>query len=176
MTDTPDNHASSAAYCPSCERFIGPAETCPYCDADSSQPRGMRWLRWGAVGFGVAGVALLVLTSRFRETSRVELGGVKPTMQFARVRMEGTVERNAFVGEKNGQVDYLSFTLADGTQTVRVAAYDEVAVALVRARQVPKAGERVKAEGSIVTGRDGRMRLRLDDARGIAIEAERGKR
>lgn len=170
MSEPSDSPASRDAYCPSCERFIGPADACPYCDAESAQPRAMRWLRWGAVILGVAGVAVLLLTARYRETPQVELGGVKRTMQFARVRMAGTVERNAFVGEKNGQVDYISFTLADGTQSVRVAAYDEVAVALVRARQVPKAGERVRAEGSLVTGRDGRLRLRLDDAGAIAIE------
>lgn len=175
MPEASENPASRAAYCPSCERFIGPADTCPYCDADSAQPRAMRWLRWGAVAFGVAGVAILILTARQRETPQVDLGRIKPTMQFARVRMAGTVERNAFVGEKNGQVDYMSFTLADGTQSVRVAAYNDVAVALVRARQVPKAGERVKAEGSIVTGRDGRMRLRLDSVAGIAIETKTGE-
>jgi cytochrome c-type biogenesis protein CcmE len=127
-------------------------------------------LRWSALAFGVIGVAVLIVTARWREVPYIRPGGVKRTMQFAKVRMSGIVERNAFIGEKNGQVDYMAFTLVDGTQSVRVAAYDEAAVALVSARQVPKAGERVTAEGSIVTGRDGRMRLRIDDAKAVTIE------
>lgn len=171
MAEETYSGTSRAAYCPSCERFIGPADTCPYCDADSARPRSLRWLRWSALGFGVIGVAVLVVTARWREVPHVRPGGLKRTMQFAKVRMTGTVERNAFVGEKSGQVDYMAFTIVDGTQSVRVAAYDETAVAMVRARQVPKAGERVTAEGSIVTGRDGRMRMRIDDARAVTIDA-----
>lgn len=161
---------SRAAYCPSCERYIGPADACPYCDADSARAPSLRWFRRGAVVFAAVGVGALLFTARYREVPRVDPGGLKPTMQYARVRMTGTVERNAFVGEKNGQVDYLAFTLADGTQSVRVVAYSDVAVALAGARQVPRSGERVRVEGSLVTGRDGRMRLRLDAADGVEIE------
>lgn len=169
MSEDVHSATSRAAYCPSCERFIGPAGTCPYCDADSAQPRAIRWLKWCALAFGIVGVAALLLTARWREIPGVKPGDVTRTMQFARVKMTGAAERKAFVGEKEGQVDYLAFTLADGTQSVRVVAYGKVALEIVRAGQTPRDDDRVTAEGSLVTGRDGKMRLRIDEAKGISI-------
>jgi hypothetical protein len=90
-------------------------------------------------------------------------------MRYARVSVRGVVERDAYVGERDGQVDYVGFTLLDSTQSVRVAAYGEVAVALARLRQLPKSREDVSVTGSVVVGRDGRTRLRLDSAGDLVV-------
>jgi len=160
-------HADAA--CPSCGRFIGPADECPYCGTDSARPSFLKWLRWGAVGFSLVGVGALILAASRREIPRVGLGAIGPAMRYARVEVQGAVERDAYVGERDGHVDYVGFTVVDGTQSVRVVAYGEVAVALVQTRHVPKAHEAVTASGRVVVGRDGRLRLRLDAAEDLRL-------
>ena len=169
MKSGPEPMGSSNAVCPSCGRFIGPSDDCPYCGTDSAKPSFLVKLRWGTVAFAVFGVVALVIGGARREVPRVRIGELVPTMRYARVEVQGIVERDAYVGEKDGQVDFLGFTLLDATQSVRVAAYGEVAVACVRMRQIPKAHECVKATGSVVVGRDGRTRLRLDSTEDLIV-------
>lgn len=156
--------------CPACGRFIGPDDQCPYCETDSVRAPLMKTLRWTAVTFALAGLAVLLLTSRSRELPIIRAADLRPEMNFARVRMAGVVERAAFVGERNGAADYVAFSVNDGSGAVRVAAYAAAARQLVASRQIPRADDRVEIRGTLALGRDGTLKLRLDAADGLRIE------
>lgn len=156
--------------CPACGRFIGPEDQCPYCETDSVRAPLMKTLRWASVGFAVVGLAALFGMARHREVSLVRAADLMPEMNFARVRIAGEVERDAYVGEKNGAADYVAFSVNDGSGVVRVTAYAAVARQMVVGRQIPRARDRVTACGTLALGRDGTLKLRLDSAGGLLIE------
>ena len=153
-----------SAICPSCERWIGTADVCPYCQADSAKLPMLRVLRYGALLLAVAGLGALYVAARYRELPVIRIDEITPLMNYAYVRVAGTVERNAYVARRNGQVSYLSFSVNDGTGPLRVAAYRDVAEALAGRNMVPAAGMRVDAAGSLSVQAGGNVRLILQSA------------
>lgn len=154
--------SSSQAYlCPSCNRFIGPVGTCPFCDADARRPLSLRVLRGACVLLAVAGATFLLLMVRNRDLPLVTAAEITPVMNFACVRVAGVVEREPYVSRRGGRVDYLSFLVNDGSGCVRVAAYGETARRLIDADGLPQKGASVDVSGSLRAGANGKIRLQL---------------
>lgn len=149
--------------CPSCERFIGPADICPYCNTDSAKKPVLRILRYAALLLGVVGLAFLYLMVTHRDLPVIKVGEITPMMNFAYVRVAGTVERDAYVVRKKGKVDYLSFSVDDGSGQLRVVAYRDVARALAEKGLVPERGTSVDVAGSLNVSAHGRIKLFLQD-------------
>jgi hypothetical protein len=166
----PDGHSPRAlpgpAHCPSCERFIGPAAECPYCGADSARNPALRYLRWAAVALATLGLAFLCLMAARREVPSVRIGEIRPRMNFATVRIQGVVERDPYVSREG---NYVSFSVRDDSGALRVAAYDEVAPALLQTDCLPRKGVRVRVLGNLSAGADGRTRMFLRDAAHVEI-------
>lgn len=163
---------TDSAYCPSCERFIGPADSCPYCYTDSAKPPISRVLRYGALLLGVAGLACLYLMAAYGDIPLIRMGDLTPMMNFAYVRISGNVEKNANVGKKNGKVNYVSFIVNDGSGEIQVAAYGDVARRMVARDMAPNRGASVEVEGSLNVAADGKARLRLQDAARLRIKTK----
>lgn len=162
---TADNAAApsaSGAVCPSCNRYIGPAQRCSYCHADATKPPMLRWLRVGSVVLAVAGLLLLYLAVTHRELPVQKIGAITPLMNYAYVRVVGTVPRNGYVGNSAGTVDYVSFVVEDDTGSIRVKAQGDVALTLAETDRVPQRGMEVDVTGGlyVVPGRKPDMRLR----------------
>lgn len=155
---------ASSALCPNCDRFIGPVSACPYCSASARRPLVLRALRVGSVVLAVLGLMALYLVVTRRQLPVVRAADITPMMNFAYVRVVGTVERDAYVVERDGTVDYLSFLVDDGTGSVRVQAQRAVAQDLVGEQRVPRAGMRVDCAGSLNVQADGKVKLRLQTA------------
>ena len=147
--------------CPSCDRFIGPADRCPYCGEASAKSPFIRRLRVGAVLLSFLGLGLLFLMATRRELPIVPVGTIDPMMNFAYVRVVGSVERDPRIIRRDGQVDYLSFPVDDGTGWIRVQAYSAAARRLVEQDRVPRRGMLVDVAGSLSVGAEGSPRLRL---------------
>lgn len=49
--------------CPACERYIGTAGTCPYCEVDSPMSAGQRALWLAAWVLGIGGLVLLAVAA-----------------------------------------------------------------------------------------------------------------
>lgn len=165
------------AVCPSCERFIGPADHCPYCGADAAGTWSLRLLRYGALTLAVGGVVFLVLAARGRTAPMVQASDVTPLMNFAYVRVQGTVVRDAYLGRNDGRVDYLSFALDDGSARIRVKAYGDTARDLHEQGMAPGKGDRVEATGnlSVSWSRDPALRLQaVEQLRPIEAGREAG--
>ena len=77
--------------CPACGRFIGPLDTCPFCDCPAERQASLRWLRALAVAVALGGLALLGLAAAAREPDPVAIAAISPSMQLARIRVDGTI-------------------------------------------------------------------------------------
>ena len=97
-------------------------------------------------------------------------------MNHAAVRIQGTVDRKPYVGRNDeGEIDYASFRVHDGSGWIRVAAYDETARALVESGALPAKGEKVEASGKLQFSNEGEPKLRLADPRQLLLDAAPGE-
>jgi DNA/RNA endonuclease YhcR with UshA esterase domain len=163
------NTASRGDLCPSCERFVGPADHCPYCGEESAKSPFIRRLRYAAVALSVLGLGSLFLMATRRELPVLQVNGITSTMNFAYVRLVGTVARDPYVVRRNGDVDYMSFMLDDGTGRIRVQAHRETARALHRMKIVPARGDVVDVAGSLSVAAEGSRKLRIQSPQQIKI-------
>jgi hypothetical protein len=170
MTDdvVPSTEPASAV-CPGCNRYIGPAVRCPYCHSDAPKPLVLRLLRVGSVVLAVAGLALLYLAVTHRELPVQKIGGITPLMNYAYVRIVGTVPGDAFVGDDNGEVDYVAFSVRDDTGSIRVKARGEVALKLSRSGRLPQGGMHVDVAGSLYVRPDRSPEMRLRAVRQLLV-------
>lgn len=150
-----------AAFCPGCERFIGPADTCPYCECDSARKPLLRILRAGAVILALAGLAVLHVMATHGEAPLIRISEITPMMNFGWVRIQGVVEKDVAVSRRKGRVDSVSYTVEDGTGSIRVVAYGMAAQALVDHRRLPGGKTRVDLTGNLNVSADGNTKLIL---------------
>jgi len=157
-------------FCPVCERFIGPSDTCPYCGEDSAKSSFLKHLRYAALILGMGGLGLLHFAASHSEIPVTQIEAITPMMNFAHVRIVGKVPRRAYVSRKHGEVDYLSFLVADRTGELRVTAYRDVARALVEQDRVPEKGAWVDVAGTLSIAAGGQVKLRLYTAERLSIK------
>jgi len=160
---------TTAAVCPSCNRYIGPAGRCPYCHADAPRPLMLRILRIGSVVLAVAGLVLLYLAVTHRELPVQKIGEITPLMNYAYVRIVGTVPRDCYVGDEEGVVDYVSFVVKDDTGSMRVKAHGEVALKLSEMGCLPQRDMRVDVAGSLSAAAGKKPEMRLQAPRQLLI-------
>jgi hypothetical protein len=164
-----DRNRNPGAYCPSCERYIGPADVCPYCDADSAKNPALNVLKYGAVLLALTGLAFLYFMTTCRQLPVLKIAGITPMMNFAMVRVNGTVEKDAYVSGRKGRVESVSFTIDDGSGRLRMTAYGTVAQAVVDGEKVPSRGSKVDVTGSLNVAADGNVKLVLRSADELRI-------
>jgi len=142
---------SPSAHCPSCGRFVGPQQVCPYCGASVSQRLSLRFFRYGAVILALVGLALLWVAARSTEIPVTQIQDIGSTMNWAYVRLQGTVTRPP---SYDAQSEYLKFWLYDGSGEIMVAAYRNESRALIELGLVPAMGDRVTVEGTLKVKED----------------------
>lgn len=165
--DVPPDRSSSAADCRACGRFMGPAMECPYCGADAIGRGAVRALRWAAAVFGIGGLAILFWVSRHTELPLVRAAAVGPAMHHGQVRVRGTVVSAPRVFDRQGQPDYASFEIDDGSGRIIVAATRQTARAVVTAGSLPAKGDAVEASGNLTVLPQQRPRLYLESPTGL---------
>ncbi len=132
--------------CPSCGRYVGPYDACPYCGAALSGRTPIRWLKVAALALALGGLALLWLLATRTDPPAVEVGQVDALMNMAYVRVTGRVARPPSYDPATG---YLSFWLSDGSGELYVAAYQEESQALIAQGRTPALGDQVSLEGTL---------------------------
>ena len=132
--------------CPSCGRFVGPYERCPYCGADVGRRLAVRAVKYGSLLLAVVGVLVLLLVARRSTVPMVEIGRLVETMNWAYVRVTGTVTRQPAYEPETGT---LTLWLGDGTGEILVTAYRPEAEWLLAAGRVPVMGDGVTLEGTL---------------------------
>ncbi|MCE9615461.1 MAG: hypothetical protein K8T26_14415 [Lentisphaerae bacterium] len=156
-------------HCPSCERFIGPSDHCPYCGEASARAPVLRRLRAAALLLAFGGLAFLYLMVNRRDLPVVRVDAITPMMNFAYVRVVGRVVHEPRLSDREGSVDYCSFLVDDGSGALRVQAYRGAAHELAANGSLPHQGELVDVAGSLMVTADDTPRLRLQAVEQLRI-------
>ncbi len=156
--------------CPSCGRFVGIHEKCPYCGAAVKKRMTVRFFRYGAVVVAVVGLILLYFAVRVIEIPTIKVKDITETMNWAYVRICGTLTQDAkcyTVGEKKtvkGTITNVrtfsggkgrTFTISDGTGTIDVLVWGKLY------NQIPQKASLNPGTSIQVSGEIGSYRGRL---------------
>ncbi len=147
--------------CPSCGHFVGALTRCPHCGARVTKRMSIRFFRYAALALGTVGLGLLYLMAIHREIPIIQIGNIRPMMNFAYVRIAGTVTGDARLFKEGDKVRTLRFMVDDGSGELMVTAYRAQAEALVAADRVPRVGDRVEVAGSLGVAADDNVVMRL---------------
>lgn len=137
--------------CPSCGRFLGTYERCPYCQAWTPKRLSIRLFKTFAVLTSTVGLLLLLFYARTIRTPEIKIGDIGPLTNFAHVRITGVVERSFGL---HPQWHSLGFTLSQpgaGSEplSIRISAYSKVAVEIDKQGKVPEEGDEISVEGTV---------------------------
>lgn len=150
----------SGALCPACDRFIGPLDTCPYCDLPVPRTFSLRFLRFASLALAVIGMAALYLLARQDLRPLVKISEVTPLMNSASVRVAGRVAMTPQTNVAGSA--YVSFPLTDGSNRLTVVAYDRCARGLIVATNIPRRGDMVEVSGTVSINRPGAKRIIME--------------
>lgn len=137
---------ATQAHCPSCGRFVGPYETCPYCGAHFTGRIPMRAVKIAAILLATVGLFSLWWVARNTPIPRVSAAEAMGTMNMAYVQVAGRVTRSITYDPEGG---YLAFWLDDGTGEVRIAAYRDVTRELLAQGKTPALGDEIVVAGTL---------------------------
>jgi|GEM_PF-5588897 len=142
---------NNETYCPSCGKFVGTYERCPYCGTEVKKRISLKVFKLGSLVVAVLGVLFLYLAAVNREIPELDFSKLSETMNFAFVRIEGVVGDmpKVYYSDVNNKPNSMSFTLIKGDNVVRVMAYSAVAEKIIEANKLPIKGENVKVSGSL---------------------------
>ncbi|NLI79404.1 MAG: hypothetical protein GX442_23530, partial [Candidatus Riflebacteria bacterium] len=137
--------------CPSCGRFIGIFERCPYCQALTPKRLSIRAFKVISVLTSTVGLLLLLFYAQTIKTPEVKIADLGPLSNFAHVRVVGEVERSYGIHK---QWQSLAFTItqpgpATEPVTIRISAYSKVAKEIAERDLVPADGDLVSVEGTV---------------------------
>lgn len=150
----------SRALCPACERFVGPLDTCPYCDLSMPGTFSLRFLRFASLALAIIGMAALYMMAREGQRPVVAVGAVTPQMNSASVRVAGRVASTPQSGM--GGSSYFSFPITDGSNRLTVVAYDRCARELICSTNLPGRGDVVEVCGTVSINRPGTKRIIME--------------
>ncbi len=145
----------SGAYCPSCGRYIGTYDVCPYCGARVRYRLKMKILFIIAILLSSLGMFSLYYASRHSETPIVYIKDITSEMNYARVRIVGYAYTSATYDEVQGR---LYFSIVDEnwtyneefkTQTIMVYAYTPTSRELIEQKRAPVSGDKIEIVGTL---------------------------
>ncbi|HZQ10582.1 MAG TPA: exodeoxyribonuclease VII large subunit [Anaerolineae bacterium] len=136
----------SGAMCPSCGRFVGTLDKCPYCGAEVQKRLPMRYVRLACLILGLLGVVILVYAARGAQTPLIKIGNIGAPMNYAYVQLTGTVTRGPIY---DADAQSLRFYVADDTGEIQVNTFRDVTLQLIQSEHVPAIGDKITMEGAL---------------------------
>jgi DNA/RNA endonuclease YhcR with UshA esterase domain len=136
--------------CPSCGKFVGAYEKCPYCGTELQKRMSIIFFKRAALVLAIGGLALLWFTATHIKIPVVRVEDINARMNNAVVEVKGRVTRVSMMGR-----DGIAFSIDDGSGVVGARAFR----GLDKIREtgnVPAVGDEVSVVGNIqVTERYG---------------------
>ena len=111
---------SSDASCPSCGRFVGPYEKCPYCQADLKKRLSLKLVKRIAVIGSVVGLIMLWYASKIKEIPQIQISSITERMNNALVKITGTVVSGRTDESKNS----IRLIIEDGTGKITLNGFN----------------------------------------------------
>ncbi|MBC8445853.1 MAG: hypothetical protein H8D74_01500, partial [Chloroflexi bacterium] len=133
-------------HCPSCGRYTGPYEACPYCGAHLTRRITVRIVKIAAIALATVGLAALWFAATRAEVPLIHIGQAGATMNMAYVRLEGHCTR---APSYDPESEYLSFWIEDDTGEIRVSAYRAETRQIIEQGRVPALGDLVEVAGTL---------------------------
>ncbi|MDD5090679.1 MAG: exodeoxyribonuclease VII large subunit [Candidatus Wallbacteria bacterium] len=172
ITDAEDKpfNPNIETVCPSCGRFSGTYDRCPYCGREVHKRLSIRIVKLSALGMAFIGLFFLFFAAWNKQLPLVKVAEIQPTMNFAYVRVKGTAVSDAFVYEYGG----LNFNLNDSpdgkamNSNISVRAYSNIAAELQKRKLLPSQGDIVEVAGSIKI-RDGGVSMIIQSPDQVSI-------
>lgn len=141
--------ASEEANCPSCGRFVGPHDRCPYCGTGMEKRLSLRVFKIAALFIAIVGLACLHLMALHRDIPVKNIEEITPQMSFGFFTVKGEATMPLRYYENNGRVNGCSLTIDDGTGEIRIRGYQHIASALKENDVVIRSGDNVEASGTV---------------------------
>ncbi len=132
--------------CPSCGRYVGAHEACPYCGARLTGRAAIQTVKIAAIALATVGLVALWFAAINAETPLITIGQAGATMNMAYVRLAGRCTR---APSYDPESDYLSFWLEDDTGEIYVMAYRAEARAIIEQGRAPALGDQVEVAGTL---------------------------
>ena len=152
-------------YCPACGHFSGVYEYCPRCGTYIPKRISIKFFKYFSLCLGIVGLLCLYLWVTNRELEKIRISEITETMNFAYVRIQGTVTREGRVYyDEAKQPSGLNFSLSDGSGEIRVVAYKHNAEKLIEKKLLPRKGDLVDVEGQLRVKADQNISLMIQAA------------
>ncbi|RLD11996.1 MAG: hypothetical protein DRI44_02290 [Chlamydiae bacterium] len=135
--------------CPSCGRFVGAHDRCPYCGTGLQKRVSLKSLRYISLIVAIVGLVCLQLMAMSRETPAKEISSITPAMNFAYIKVKGIATRPMKYYRTGDKVSSCYIYLKDKTGIMRVTAFRQVAEKLYNKDIYIVAGDEVEVSGKI---------------------------
>ena len=134
------------SHCPSCGRYIGPHQACPYCGTRLSGRVPLQAIKIAAILLATVGFAALWFAATRVKVPLVSIGQAGATMNMAYVRLQGHCTRAASYDPES---EYLSFWIEDDTGEICVSVYRAETQQIIEEERVPALGDLVEVAGTL---------------------------
>ncbi len=135
--------------CPSCGRFVGAHDRCPYCGTGLQKRISLKSMRYVAIVVAIVGLVCLQLMAMSREAPAKEISSITPAMNFAYITIKGVATRPLKYYRTGDKVTSCYIYLKDKTGTMRVTAFRQVAEKLYNKDVYISTGDKVEVSGKI---------------------------
>jgi DNA/RNA endonuclease YhcR with UshA esterase domain len=129
--------------CPSCGKFVGAYEKCPYCGTEIKKRMSIVFFKRAALVLAIGGLFLLWLTATRMQPPLIHISEITPRYNNAVVEVKGKV-----VNTRMGKKDDITFFVDDGTDELKVQAFRGRKV-MKDSGNLPRVGDMVSVVGTI---------------------------
>ncbi|MDO8734001.1 MAG: hypothetical protein Q7K21_02435, partial [Elusimicrobiota bacterium] len=137
---------SSDASCPSCGKFVGPYEKCPYCQADLKKRLSLKLVKRLSVIGSIVGLLMLWYASKMQEIPVVKISSITERMNNALVEVNGSIVGARFDETKNN----FSYTVADETGKMKLNGFNALTdFKKVFGDNMPQEGDKIRVVGQL---------------------------
>ena len=151
--------------CSACGRFIGSWERCPFCRHWNPKRWQVRLIKYSTPILAILGLVLLSFLGKTYGVQSVKIKDLNRKSNYAHIRLTGRVsgdirfhasatatamatDTDAASDTDSSSAGSLEFEVDDGTDTIRVRAYDDVSREVQAAGKIPGFGDQVELIGS----------------------------